>query len=145
VAQTVVSRIFAANPDEVWARLRSFPTWHIWLPRIVATTMAPGQEAGPVGSVRTLELSDGSSVRERLIAVDDDARRITYAFEEPCPYPARGYRGSVRVDELTATGGSYVHWSGRFDAELADEEQLRKTFTTVYGVFLDALGAEVDG
>jgi carbon monoxide dehydrogenase subunit G len=145
MAVVVVSTTVAANPDDVWARLRDFATWHAWLPRIVATSMDP-DESGPggrVGSVRSLELADGSLVRERLVAMDDRARTMSYGFDGSHPYPVRDYVGTVRVAALTSPAGTFVHWSGQFDVDAADEEQVRKTFSTVYGAFLDALAAAV--
>jgi Polyketide cyclase / dehydrase and lipid transport len=140
MASTVVSITTDASPDRPWERLRSFATWHTWLPRIVATTMEPPGPAA-VGSVRSLELADGSAIRERLLAVDDLLRTLSYSFDGPHPYPVRNYVGTVRVEELTTTGGSYLRWSGHYDVDAADEELAAKGFRSVYSAFLDALVA----
>jgi hypothetical protein len=144
VAITVVSTVVSASADEVWQHLGDFAMWHTWLPRIEATEMDAGQEAAPVGSVRTLLLSDGSSVRERLLAKDDVARTLSYDFVGPHSFPVRRYVGRIRVEEITTSGATYVNWSGDFDSDAADEAKAAGIFSTIYGSFLTALQQHFD-
>lgn len=141
---TVVSTVITAPADEVWGRLGDFATWHTWLPRIESTNMEAGHETGPVGCVRTLVLADGSSVRERLLSKDDAARTLSYEFAGPHSFPVRRYVGRIRVEEITTSGDSYVHWSGDFDAETADEAKAARIFAIIYGTFLEALQRNLD-
>ncbi len=144
MAITVVSTVVSASADQVWRRLGDFATWHTWLPRIEATTMDAGQEAAPVGSVRTLVLADGSSVRERLVSKDDAARTLAYDFVGAHSFPVRRYVGRIRVEEITTSGEAYVHWSGDFDSDAADEPTAARIFSTIYSSFLTALQQHLD-
>ncbi len=141
MAVVAVSVVIAAPVDEVWTRLADFTAWHGWLPRITATVMDPGAEQGPVGGVRTLTLADGSTVREQLMARDDERRYLAYRIVDSQPFPVRRYVGRVRLDELTAGPATVAHWSGDFDADAVDEPALRTRFAAIYTGFLDALRA----
>jgi hypothetical protein len=147
VTVVVVGTVITAPVDRVWARVADFTGWHEWIPRITATVMDPGGEQGPVGAVRTLALAEGYQVRERLIARDDEHRRLAYTFAGPTAFPVRRYVGRVRVDEVTLdrTGApaaaAYVHWSGDFDCDAADEDAMRERFASIYAGFLAALRA----
>jgi hypothetical protein len=145
VAVAFVSTVIAAPADAVWVRLADFTTWHEWIPRIASTTMDPGEEAGQVGCVRTISLADGNSVRERLVSKDNARRVITYDFPADSPFPVRRYQGKVRVEEVTTTGDTYVHWSGDFDADEAVENTVAEIFRKTYTSFLHALSVVVGG
>lgn len=69
-----IERIIAAPADFVWERLRNFGALH--------TRVAPGFVLDSVveGDVRTLTFADGLVMRERLIAIDDQHRRIVYSI-----------------------------------------------------------------
>ena len=143
MARVVVSTVITAPIDEVWRRMGDFAGWHTWLPRIADTTMDPGQESAPVGSVRTLLLADGDSVRERLVAKDEHAHTFAYEFDGPHKFPVRRYVGRVRIEAVTTSGQTYVHWSGDFDADAADEAKAGSIFTRIYSAFLGALAEDV--
>ena len=135
VATTVVD----APITRVWARLADFTSWHSWLPRIESTVLADGLDQGPVGSVRVLRLDDGSAIREKLLVKDELHHTIAYCFDGPHPYPVRRYVGTVHLEPVTTTGSTFVHWSGDFDADAADEQRASEAFRAVYTGFLACL------
>ena len=139
----VVSTVIDAPVEQVWHRMGDFAGWHTWLPRIVDTTMDPGQDGAPVGAVRTLLLADGDSVRERLVAKDEHAHTFAYEFDGPHRVPVSRYVGRVRMEAVTTTGQTYVHWSGDFDSAAADEDKAGSIFTRIYSSFLAALASDV--
>jgi carbon monoxide dehydrogenase subunit G len=69
--------IVQAEPGFVWAALRDFGAVHVKL--------APGFVAGcsldEDGAVRVVTFGNGATVRERLVACDDAARRLAYTVE----------------------------------------------------------------
>ncbi|WP_428151581.1 SRPBCC family protein [Brevundimonas sp.] len=69
-----IERIIAAPADFVWDRLRDFGALH--------TRVAPGLILDTVveGDIRTVTFDGGLVVRERLIAIDDQHRRIVYSI-----------------------------------------------------------------
>ena len=69
-----IERIIEASADFVWDRLRDFGALH--------TRVAPGFILDTVveGDVRTVTFDGGLVMRERLIAIDDEHRRIVYSI-----------------------------------------------------------------
>jgi carbon monoxide dehydrogenase subunit G len=63
----------AAQPDTVWAHLRDFAAVH--------QRVAPGfvVDSRPDGDARLVTFANGTEARERLVAMDDEARRLVYA------------------------------------------------------------------
>jgi hypothetical protein len=145
VALVFVSTVIAAPAGAVWERIADFTTWHQWIPRIASTTMDPGNEAGQVGCVRIIGLTDGSSVRERLVSKDNARRVIAYDFPAGSPFPVRRYQGMVRVEDVTTSGEAYLHWSGDFDADEALESTVAEIFRKTYSSFLEALSVAMRG
>lgn len=65
----------AAAPDAVWDALRDYGA--------VATRVAPGFLTGCTleGDVRVVSFANGMTARERLVGLDDAARRLAYTIE----------------------------------------------------------------
>ncbi|SNR41147.1 Polyketide cyclase / dehydrase and lipid transport [Haloechinothrix alba] len=126
------SGIVPADADAVWGLVRDFdglPSWH---PAIAGSEIEPGPRAAEIGAVRKLALTDGNTVRERLVRLDDTERGYTYDILES-PFPIRGYRATIRVAPVTSTGEAFVEWWCHFDADATDEAELADTFAN--GVF----------
>jgi hypothetical protein len=68
--------LIAASPDKVWDAVRDFHAVH--------TRVAPGFVTGATadGDDRILTFFNGFVARERLVGVDDAARRIGYTIVE---------------------------------------------------------------
>jgi len=69
-----IERTIDASADKVWDALRDFGALH--------TKTAPGFILDTVveGDVRTVTFNGGLVLRERLIAIDDEHRRIVYSI-----------------------------------------------------------------
>lgn len=138
------SGLVGAGVEEVWGRVRNFnglPEWH---PAIAASRLESGTVDG-VGAVRVLELADGGTVRERLVALDDAARTYTYDILDS-PFAVRFYRSTIRVAPVTATGETFVEWWCEYDAEAAHESELDETFRDgVYAAGIGGLAAHFQG
>lgn len=96
--------IIAAPPAKVWDAVRDVYA--------VDTRLVPGMvtKVERAGDVRTVTFTNGFVVKERIIAVDDRSRRITYS--------AVGGKATYHVAtmQVTANGrdGSKVIWQTRF-------------------------------
>jgi Polyketide cyclase / dehydrase and lipid transport len=77
--------------------------------------------------VRRLTLAGGGVVVERLVAIDDAARSMTYEILES-PFAVRRYVSTFRIAPVTDTGRAFMEWWSEYDADAADEEQLTATF-----------------
>lgn len=142
--ETMSSAVVAADPDTVWRVVRDFDGLAAWVPAIAASEIEGGALPDQIGAVRRLTLGgDGGIVRERLVALDDRARRLTYSILES-PFPVQDYRATVRVVPVTATGESFVAWSVLFDCDLDDAERLSTFFRRdVFASGLDGLIAHL--
>lgn len=131
-----------AAADRLWARLSEYGTWGDWLSH-VAESNIEGHDVPmvPVGAVRAVGPLGNPRTREQLVAVDDIARIISYVVTEPpiWRFPARRYRGTVRVIELTDRAGSVIEWSGTYDCDAADEAGMNELLTGLYTSFAAGL------
>jgi hypothetical protein len=134
------STVLSAPLHQVWEVLGDFGTWPAFIPRITHSVLEGGQGRGPVGAVRVLTLSDGSTVRERLVRYDDAAHLLAYEFDGPIPFPVRSYVGGVQLWPVTMSeGGTFACWTGTFDCDVADHEKASAIFTRTYSTFLTNL------
>lgn len=138
------STVVPATADEVWALVRDFDGLPGWHPAIDASELTAGGPA-EVGAVRRLTLTDGGTVVERLVGLDDARRSYTYEILES-PFPIRRYVSTIRVAPVTADGHAFVEWWTEFDADGADEAGLSSTFADgVFGTGLAALRIRFEG
>ena len=145
MAEALVSTVIDAPVDVVWDRFGDFNGWPRFLPRMVSSELEGGTGRGPVGAVRVIGLSDGRSIRERLVDYDATERTLAYEFDGPHPFPVRTYRGRVRLWPVTATGQTFVAWTGTFDADGGDEARAQEMFVQTYSAFLRALSEHLAG
>ena len=121
--------------------IRDFDGLPVFHPGIPGSELQDGARHDQVGAVRNLTLGDGGKVVERLIALDDRDRRLTYTIVES-PFPVRDYVSTLHVLALTSGGECVVTWSVRFDCDLDEAERLSAFFgRDVYGTGLEGLVA----
>ncbi|MEV4636610.1 SRPBCC family protein [Actinoplanes sp. NPDC049548] len=95
--------VVARPPHEVWDVLRDVGAVH--------RRLLPGRvlDVSIDGRVRTLTMPDGHVVRELIVDVDDDARRLAYAVIEGARPPLEHHHATFQVfDE--ADGQSRLVW-----------------------------------
>ena len=90
----------ANSPSSVWQKLRDFGQVH--------TKVAPGflTELRMDKGDRVLTFFNGMVARERLVTLDDDARRLVYAVVE-----GRTSHYNAAVEVLAEGDGSRVVWT----------------------------------
>lgn len=90
-----------ADADQVWAAIRDVGAVHQRLARgfVVATRLD--------GNARIVTFTDGTTVRERIIDVDDNGRRLEYSIVGG---RATYHRASMQV-VADGDGGSRVVWN----------------------------------
>ena len=78
MAKSYASTVIGASPDEVWARIRDFnglATWHSGL--VAQSEIEDGKAGDQVGAIRSFTLTDGTHIREQLLA-HSDARALVH-------------------------------------------------------------------
>jgi hypothetical protein len=93
-----------AAPDKVWSAVRDIGALH--------TRLVPGfvTDTKLEGSVRIVTFGNGRIVREPIVTIDDQARRLVWTSEGGM---AQHYNGAVQVT-ANVDGSSTVVWIADF-------------------------------
>ena len=116
------SMVIEAPIAEVWAAVRCFDAVVNWNPGVSGARMESGTPTG-VGSVRHLDIVDGTVFRETLLAHSDLEHFYSYDIVEG-PLPCRNYRSTHRFVPITEGNGTLGIWEGAFDCATEDEARL---------------------
>lgn len=116
------SVIIEAPVDRVWAAVRDFDGVAKWNPGVTAARMETGAPTA-VGSIRHLDIVDGTVFRETLLAHSDIDRLYAYDIVEG-PLPCRDYVAVHRFIPITEGNLTLGIWEGEFDCDPADAESL---------------------
>ena len=108
--QAFSKTIIHAPADAIWEVVGDFGAAGQYLASIINCTV----EGAGVGALRTLTYADSSTILERLEALDDHARRLSYALLTDTPF--RDCLTTVTVHEL-GRGQGEVTWTATFDAD----------------------------
>jgi hypothetical protein len=91
------------TPGEAWAALRDYGAVH---ERVAAGFVVDSRLDGPD---RVLTFAGGAVARERLVAADDDARRLVYSVVEGS-LPVTHHQASVEVVGAAGSDGCRLVW-----------------------------------
>ena len=118
------SVIIDAPIDAVWKQVRLFDAVARWNPGVASATLESGS-ATATGSIRRLEIVDGSIFRETLLAHSDLEHFYTYDILES-PLPCQNYIATHRFIEITDGNRTLGIWEGEFDCDPADAAELEQ-------------------
>lgn len=116
------SVVIEAPIKQVWAAVRDFDGVVNWNPGVTAARMESGNPT-TVGSIRHLDIVDGTVFRETLRAHSDIDHLYAYDIVEG-PLPCTSYLSFHRFVEITDGDMTLGIWSGEFDCDPADAEKL---------------------
>jgi mxaD protein len=133
----------------VWEQVKDFDRLDKWHPAVVKDVIVKG-ENNVVGAVRLLTLSDGGTIREKLLAYDGKGYAMKYAILEGV-LPVTSYVSTIKV-EPTGKDTCKVTWSGTFKrkdlsatpAKDADDATATGTMESVYDGGLTNLKKQVE-
>lgn len=128
---------FAATAEAVWKTVGDFRRF---IEAVGADAVFEGEG---IGTLRTISSPRGDLV-ERLDAVDNDSRTLTYAVLDPSPLPVKNYLATLHVVAVGADR-SKVEWEAKFEAadDVPEEKALRVISRTFQGG-LDRLAKAVE-
>jgi hypothetical protein len=98
-----------AAPAKVWALIKDFGNWQVWLPPVASTKL----ETKGGETVRTLNLKGGGVIVEKLRSSDDATMKMKYEIDSGVA-PLTDYYSIIRVEPGANAGESTVTWMGRF-------------------------------
>lgn len=113
--KVIRSVIIEAPIDKVWAVVRAFDGVVAWNPSVTSARMETGT-ATSVGSIRHLDIVDGSIFRETLLAHSDHDYYYTYDIVEG-PLPCSNYISTHRFIPITDGNKTLGLWSGEFNCD----------------------------
>lgn len=116
------SVILDAPIDEVWAAVRAFDGVVNWNPGVTSARMESGTPTS-VGSVRHLDIVNGSVFRETLLAHSDLEHFYSYDIVDG-PLPCSNYVSTHRFIPITDGDKTLGIWEGRFDCVPENEAEL---------------------
>ena len=107
-----------SSPATVWKYVGDFNGFDLWHPQVRSSTVKGA--GNKVGAVRTLKLSDGSELVEKLLKYNAAGTSYTYASLKS-PFPIKNYVATISVSPA-AEGKTLMKWSATFDAVNIDED-----------------------
>jgi hypothetical protein len=109
-----VSSVIDAPVDEVWTHLRDFGGVASYYSAVKSATIADGKSGDVVGCERVVVLQDGSTVRERLLALSDKDYSTSYALLSE-GLPLTNYIATVRLKPITDGAKTFIEWSSTYE------------------------------
>jgi hypothetical protein len=128
-----------AYPGRVWQWVGDWNGLAKWSPgvnRSVSSGSTPG-------SLRTLEMANGSEIEEELATYDE--ANLTYTYKmRPGPIPVTNYLATVTVKGAGPTH-CQVTWTATFDVDPDLEEQVTDNLTAMFQGSLYHLRELIEG
>lgn len=115
-----------ASADKVWALLGDFNGLDTWLGVVTSSTM----EGSGIGARRTLVLADGGEIVEKLEALDNAARSLSYSNVSG-PLPVERYSSTMQVTPIDGERCK-VEWGSTSTAAGVPEEQAEQILNDLY-------------
>ena len=115
------SMVIDAEITRVWQAVRAFDGVAAWNPGVTQADLENGAPTA-TGTVRKLQVPDGTSFRETLLAHSDREFFYTYDILDS-PLPVSGYVSTHRFVPITHSGQTLGIWESWFDcsADVANE------------------------
>jgi len=107
-----------SSPATVWKYVGDFNGFDLWHPQVRSSTVKGTDNKA--GAVRTLKLSDGSELVEKLLKYNAAETSYTYTSMKS-PFPIKNYVATISVSPA-AGGKTLMKWSATFDAVNIDED-----------------------
>lgn len=113
--------------DKVWDMIGSFNALPEWHPAVEKSEI----EGDGKGSIRTLHLAGGGTIRERLERIDDEDMVYSYSIVSG-PLPVINYVSTLRLHESEDGKGCTVEWESDFQPMGVPENDAVNAITGVY-------------
>lgn len=119
------SMIIDADITKVWSAVRAFDGVVHWNPGVVMAKLENGSPTA-TGTIRKLDIADGSVFRETLLAHSDAEHFYTYDILDSA-LPVTGYVSTHRFIPITHSGQTLGIWESQFDCAPDVSKEMEKT------------------
>ena len=137
------STVFEQPADQVWAMIRDFNNYPVWVDGAGESRIEDGRSGDAVGAVRDV-LYQGKRIRQRLLALSDIDRTQSYAFCEPSPLPVEHYQATLRVTPIVDGDRAFVEWKATFDCDAERRDELASFYSNAFATWLGSLRRALD-
>lgn len=127
------SAVLSASAADVWQAIGDFGDLADWHPVVVTSTIETRGE----DTVRVVNISGGGVLTEKQEAHDDSTMTQSYSILDG-PLPVSDYHSTIKVT-AGENGTCTVDWTGRFNADGADDAAATKIVSGIYTAGLSAL------
>lgn len=113
------STVFKETADQVWAIIRDFNSYPVWVSTVTDSHIEEGKTGDTVGAIRNFAES-GTRIRQRLITLSDLDR--SYVYESCGTLGAiTWYRGTARIRPIVDGNRAFLEWSITFDCPAEEQ------------------------
>lgn len=144
MAKSYYSTIFDQPAEAVWALIRDFNNYPLWVDGAGESEIEAGKSGDSVGAVRNV-LYRGLRRRQRLVALSDIDRSQTYEFVSEAPLHTRSFQATLRVTPVVDEDKSFVEWWATFDCDLDRVDERREFFRDAFAGWLQSLRRHISG
>jgi hypothetical protein len=138
VARSYYSTIFAQSAGEVWAVIRDFNNYPVWVDGAGESAIEAGKSGDSVGAVRNV-LYKGIARRQKLLALSDSERSQTYCFISEPPLHTRDFQATLRVTPVVDGNRAFVEWWATFDCDAERRDERTAFFRDAFAGWLESL------
>ena len=138
MARSYYSTIFAQPADEVWAVIRDFNNYPVWVDGAGESEIETGKSGDSVGAVRNV-LYNNVRRRQKLLALSDTERTQTYGFASEPPLHTRDFRATLRVTPVVDGDRAFVEWWATFDCDADRHDERTAFFRDAFAGWLESL------
>lgn len=121
MARAYYSTVFDESAARVWALLRDFGNYRLWIDEVEESGIEDGKSGDTVGAVRHARIGE-TRIRQRLLAHSDLERSYSYEFCGAPRFPIRHFVATLRATPVTDGDRAFVEWWASFDCEAAEQE-----------------------
>ncbi|PRP89573.1 hypothetical protein PROFUN_00837 [Planoprotostelium fungivorum] len=120
--RAVASIVFPLPIESVWTELRDFTFVGKHISTIDSVKIEDNASPFAVGSVRTLQWKSGEIRKDRLIALNDQYRTLTWEMiESNFPAEASASITTITLYRVTEHNHTLVEWSADFSADVTND------------------------
>ena len=136
------STVFEQTADQVWAVIRDFNSYPVWVDSVTESHIEEGKSGDTVGAIRNF-VEYGTRIRQRLLAHSDLDRFYTYESCEPLG-AITYYQGTGRVTSIIDGNRAFVEWSVAFDCPAEEQANCTKLLKEAMPQWLRSLRAVLE-
>lgn len=138
MAKAYYSTVLPQSADDIWNVIRDFNSYPVWVDGAGASRIEAGKSGDAVGAVRNV-LYNGNTIRQRLFALSDLDRSMSYGFCDEAALPVRQYRATLRLTPVTDGGGAFAEWWATFDCTEERRDEWAAFYRDAFGRWLGSL------